>query len=213
VSSASRVAPTRINLIRLQRQLAQVNRGTVLLRRKREAIVSELFRIARPAVDARAVIAARIGDAYATLLAALADRGSAALQETAWPGREVMVDVAPAQVWGIPVSEILTIPALRRTPETRQTDPGLAGPSATRAAAQFEEVCDLLLRAASLEQRLRRLGTAVAQCTRQLRMLEERLAPQLADRIAAIRHTLEEREREEHIRLKHVQRRTRTRRG
>jgi V/A-type H+/Na+-transporting ATPase subunit D len=209
----SRVAPTRINLLRLKRQLAQVDRGTSLLRRKREALVSELFRIARPAVDARAAISTRLGEAYEVLLSALSDRGAAELRTVAWPGREIPLEVVPGQLWGIPVSEIGGVPPLRRTLDARLVAPALTGPATTLAAERFEEVGDLLLRAASLEQRLRRIGAAVAQCTRQLRTLEERVSPELHGRISDIARTLEEREREEHIRLKHFQRRTsRTRR-
>ena len=53
---------------------------------------------------------------------------------------------------------------------------------------------------------MRRLGDAVASTTRHLRTLEQRVAPRLAREIASVRRALEEREREERIRLKHVQR-------
>ena len=52
-----RTSPTRMNLLRAARRLGQVTRGVGLLRRKREALVTELFKLARPAADARALIA------------------------------------------------------------------------------------------------------------------------------------------------------------
>jgi len=54
VSAGGRPAPTRQNLLALERRLHHVAKGTALLRRKREALVAELFRLARPAVSARA---------------------------------------------------------------------------------------------------------------------------------------------------------------
>ena len=41
-----------MNLVRARRELDRVKRGIGLTRRKREALVAELFRLARPAVDA-----------------------------------------------------------------------------------------------------------------------------------------------------------------
>jgi V/A-type H+/Na+-transporting ATPase subunit D len=210
--SGGKVAPTRVNLLRLRKQLVRVNRGATLMRRKREALVSELFRIAGAAVDARDVIEDRSQVAYAALLTALSGNGAAGLRVTSWPARELVLEISPGQVWGIPVSEITGIPPLRRNLESRQTDPALAGPAATRTAGLFEEVVDLLLHAATLEQRLRRLGSGLAQATRQLRTLEERIAPRLGADIAAIERALGEREREEHLRLRHLQRRGNPRR-
>jgi vacuolar-type H+-ATPase subunit D/Vma8 len=54
---------------------------------------------------------------------------------------------------------------------------------------------------------LRRLGSAVSDTGRRLRTLEERVAPALSARIVGVRRTLDEREREEHLRLQHVKRR------
>jgi vacuolar-type H+-ATPase subunit D/Vma8 len=71
---------------------------------------------------------------------------------------------------------------------------------------RFESLTELLLDAAANEQRMRRIGEAVQQSSRRLHTLEHRLAPQLAAQIAVVQQTLEEREREEHLRLKHVQR-------
>jgi vacuolar-type H+-ATPase subunit D/Vma8 len=53
---------------------------------------------------------------------------------------------------------------------------------------------------------LQRLGGALAQTSRQVNTLERRIAPELKSRVAAILRTLEEREREEHSRLRHIKR-------
>jgi V/A-type H+-transporting ATPase subunit D len=48
---------------------------------------------------------------------------------------------------------------------------------------------------------LRRLGTALAQTTRQVNRLERRVAPGLRRQASQVRAALDEREREEHVRL------------
>lgn len=202
-----RVAPTRMNLLRARRQLERVEKGTSLLRRKREALVAELFRLARPAVDARAAIAERFRAAYPALLHALAAHGHAGLRALAWPTREIPVVIEPGQVWGIPISDIVERPPIRRTLEARGTAPGSAGPATVEAASHFEALADLLVDAAPRELRIRRLGEAVSQTSRQVNTLEQRVGPALQAQIGLVRRTLDEREREEHLRLKHVQRR------
>jgi vacuolar-type H+-ATPase subunit D/Vma8 len=76
--------------------------------------------------------------------------------------------------------------------------------AAAAAAREFELLADLLLDAAPREMLLRRLGEAVSQTSRQVNTLELRVAPGLSAQLDAIRRTLDEREREERLRLKHL---------
>ena len=84
---------TRMNLLRAARRLERVTRGVGLLRKKREALVSELFRLARPAADARGEITNAARRAYPALLGALALHGRTGLRALAWPGRDLTVEV------------------------------------------------------------------------------------------------------------------------
>lgn len=198
------MAPTRSNLLRAARRLDRVTKGTALLRRKREALVTELFRLARPAADARAAISERTRVAWPALLAALADHGGTGLRALAWPGRDVTVEVRAGSVWGIVVSSIEKHTVLARSLGARGTAPGLTGPATVEATTQFELLGELLLDAAAREMLMRRLGDALARTSRQVHTLEQRVAPALRSRMTAVRRTLEEREREEHLRLKHL---------
>jgi H(+)-transporting ATP synthase subunit D len=197
--SEARLAPTRLALVRANRRLQRLSRGAAVLRRKREALVTELFRIARPAADAREEIATLARAAYPHLLGALALHGMAGVRAIAWPGRELTVDLEPGSVWGVVVSRIVTRPPLRRTLGARGTAPAATGLVAERAADGFERLTELLLDAAPREMLLRRLGQAVAQTSRQVRMLEHRVAPRLQGDIARVRQALDEREREERL--------------
>ena len=51
---------------------------------------------------------------------------------------------------------------------------------------------------------MRRLGQALARATRLVNTLEQRVSVGLDRDLARVRRTLEEREREEHLRLKRV---------
>jgi H(+)-transporting ATP synthase subunit D len=203
----SLTAATRLNLLNTQRRLEQLGRGRDLLRRKREALVSELFRLARPAADARALIAQAAARAYPSLLDVLGDEGYDGVRALGWPTRELRVRIRPAVVWGIPVSELLDRPKVPRSQSARSLGPGSSPGSAVAAAEWFERLTDLLLDAAPRELLLQRLGLALAQTSRQVNTLERRLAPALRRDLGRIRAVLEEREREEHVRLSRLKRR------
>ena len=205
--SAVGLAPTRLNMLRAARRLERLSRGAGLLRRKRGALVAELFRLARPAADAREQIAAAARRAYALLVGALAQHGRGGLRAVGWPARDLQVEIAPGSVWGIPVSRIVSRPTLARTLGARAAEPSGTGPATVRAATEFEQLAELLLKAAPQEMLIRRLGEALARTSRQVHTLERRLAPRLREDISRVRQVLDEREREERLRLAHLRRR------
>ena len=205
--SAARLVATRSTLLRARTQLDRVRRGADAVSRKRQALVGHLFRIARPAIDARTEIAQRVNEAAGALFDALAVNGLDALRSVGLPPRELTVDVTPAQIWGVPVADVQAVEKVRRTLEARGITAASAGRELTAAADAYERLADVLIAAAPRELRVARLADAVASTSRQLRLLRERVEPRLVSQIAAVAHTLEEREREEHLRLKHLQRR------
>lgn len=200
--SRERLAATRLELLRARRELRRVQHGAALVRRKREALVAELFRAARPALDLRDRITTASTEAAKALIDALAEHGNSGLAAMANPAREVALELTPAVVWGIPVSDVVNREPVSRSLDARGTAPAITGPAAARAASRFERLTDLLVEAAPREQRVRRLGDAVSRTTRQMRTLEQRVAPRLERQIAQVRRQLEEREREDRIRLK-----------
>ncbi len=204
--TAVRIAATRMNLVRARRDLARVRHGILLTRRKREALVAELFRLARPAVDVRARIAHAAANATDALAGALAAHGASGLEVLGWSLTTPAVELRPAVVWGLAVTDVVGRDAIARTLDARGVAPGSVGLATVQAAARFERLADLLIEAAPREQRVRRLGDAVRETTRRLLTLEHRLAPRLERQVSAVRQQLEEREREEHLRLRHVRR-------
>jgi V/A-type H+-transporting ATPase subunit D len=198
--SQGRLPATRLGLLRAQRRLERMERGTSLLRRKREALVAELFSLARSALDTREQIETQARAAWPVYLDALAAEGSGALTGLAWPSRELEVRVTARVVWGVPVADLEATGPIVRTLVARGLLPGSV-PAAVEAAEAFERLTDLLVRAAPREMLLRRLGEALAQTTRQVNRLERRVAPDLRHEATRVRSALDEREREEHSRL------------
>jgi V/A-type H+-transporting ATPase subunit D len=208
--STANLPATRLNLLRSRRRLERMTRGAELLRRKREALVAELFRLARPATDARTQIAAAAREAYTVLIPALAEHGTTGLRAIGWPTRDYPIEIAPGTVWGVVVSRVVSRPPVPRTLGARGTAPAATGARATRAANEFEHLTELLLEAAPREMLLRRIGEALAQTSRQVHTLERRVSPQLERDISRVRRVLDEREREERLRLSGLLRRRRS---
>ncbi|HTR76697.1 MAG TPA: V-type ATP synthase subunit D [Gemmatimonadaceae bacterium] len=204
MNTRERVSSTRAGWLQTRRALGRVQRGAELTRRKREALVAELFRSARPAVDARQRLVEAGVEATEALVAALSVHGSTGLAPLAWPSREPLVEMRSASVWGIPVSEIVECPSLARTLDARQTAPTLLGLSGSTAALRYERLTELLIEAGPGEQRMQRIGDAVAATTRRLRTLEQRVVPALRRQVAAVRRELDEREREDRVRLRRM---------
>lgn len=121
-----------------------------------------------------------------------------------WPPGDPRVEVRAAQVWGLAVSDVTERPALQRTLDARGLAPGDAGVAAEEAARRYEIFAELLIEAAPREQRVRRLSEAVATTSRRLRTLEQRVAPTLESQIVSVRRDLDEREREERLRLQRL---------
>ncbi len=204
MSARDRLAPTRASLLGARRRLARVLKGASLTRRKREALVAELFKLARPAVDVRQRLAESANQAAESLAQALAVHGVSGLSAMSWPAGDPRVEVRPAQVWGLAVSDVTERPALVRTLDARGLAPGDVGVAVEEAARRYEQFAELLIEAAPREQRVRRLSDAVATTSRRLRTLEQRVAPTLESQIVSVRRDLDEREREERVRMQRL---------
>lgn len=200
----TRPPATRSNLLRATRRLAQVTRGTQLLKRKRQSLVDELFARARTAVTSREAIEAQARRAWRLLWMALAAHGGDALTPLGWPTREIDIDLAAFELWGVKVAELGRRPTLVRSLAARGVLPGAGEAASQEAAGQFEALVERLLEVAPQEHVMRRLGQALARTTRLVNTLEQRVAVDLAGDIAGIARTLNEREREEHLRIKRI---------
>lgn len=203
----TRAAPTRAELLRAKRLLARVEQGAQLLRRKREALVRALVPLARPAAEARRTITETAAAAYRAQRDALAIHGEPAVAATALPPRTLEVELDVERVWGVTVPTLSDPPAFERDLEARSTAPSSVGVALFEATNHFELLAQQLLQAVARESQVRALGTALARTARQLHTLEQRVAPELSARASAVAAALDERDREDQLRLRLLRRR------
>lgn len=199
-----RTPPTRHELLRLGRRLERVRTASELLTRKRRALVNELFRVARPALEAREAIEWQAAVAFSALLHAEADRGQPLLRALSLPTRELQLELRATKAWGLPAAEIVAHDPVRRSAAERGMPAGSAGPAVGATAAEFELLTTLLLDSASREILIRRLASALAETSRRVNLLDRRIAPGLERERTRIRASLSEREREQQLWLRRL---------
>jgi V/A-type H+/Na+-transporting ATPase subunit D len=85
---------------------------------------------------------------------------------------------------------------------TRGWAPALVSPRLDAVAEAYEEELEWLLDVCAVELSVRRLASEIARTTRQVNALDNVLIPRLQDHARRIVLTLDEREREEHARLR-----------
>ncbi len=178
------------------------SKGARLLRGKREVLANEFFRMMREVVAGRARLDEALREAARALTVARALEGTEAVESLALAaGREVPVEVTHRRVWGVPVPGI-SAPRLHRTADARGASPLGASLTALEAARRHEDSVDVLLEIASRELHLRRLGEEIQETSRRINALEQLLIPRLAREARRVSQALEERAREDVVRLK-----------
>ena len=198
----SRSPTTRMGLLEVRARREVAAKGARLLRAKREVLAGELFRILRDVLEGRARLDDVLREGVKALGLARALEGEEALESLALAaGREVAVQVTARRVWGV-ATPAVSAPALVRPPDARGSSASSWGPSGAEAARRHEEALEVLLDIASREFHLRRLGSEIQETSRRINALEQLLIPRLDGEAARIEQALEERAREDAVRLR-----------
>jgi V/A-type H+-transporting ATPase subunit D len=186
-------------------------RGARLLRAKREVLAGEMFRLVRDVLDARERLDRALHDAVKALTVARALDGDPILTSLAAAARrEIALTVSVRRVWGVATATV-TAPALVRAGDARGSAPSSWSPGGAEAARSHEEALELLLGLATRELHLARLSEEVGETSRRIDAIEQLVLPGLVKEAARIAQALDEREREDAVRLKRLRGRRRAR--
>lgn len=201
------MSPTRMNLLARRREIQAAAEGLVLLRAKREALMKEFFRIMEHAIAARESLTGDLKRAGLSLDTASSLLGPERLKALALgTGREGEISVTERNIWGTRFPEIETVKPIVREPWVRGYSPLGVPVAADETVTDFEKAVETLVKMTSREMRLKRVGDEIKRVTRRVNALSERVIPGLQADARFIRQTLEEREREDLFRLKHLKR-------
>ncbi|MGH2376013.1 MAG: V-type ATP synthase subunit D, partial [bacterium] len=149
---------TRMNLLQRRAQRGVAEQGVDLLKRKRDALVADFFKIVREALAAREQLAAACREAYVMLMLAKAIEGREALEAAALPAaRDLTVAIDIRNVWGTKIPEV-AVTDVRRPLLERGQYPVATSARAIESTAHFEEVLAAILAVAATEIKLRKIG-------------------------------------------------------
>ncbi len=185
-----------------------------ILQARRQALIFELlrmtpaFRHSREAIRkiyARAIRQQQLaylqeGRTLLTAIAAIADKNKGVL-------------IRKKNTLGIEYQEISLSGVIRREPLARGYALGQTTPAVEEALALFEEVVAEILELAVFENKFKRLADKIVAISRKVRVLDEKIIPQLKHQIHVSSQQISEREREEHYRLKQFKKRRGQRSG
>ena len=163
--------------------------------------MKEFFGIVEESVRLRAELTGLLNKAQRDLEIARALHGPAVESFSHAVKRDVTIDIKVENIWGLNVPSI-TETALTRSLDAR--DVSVIGESAIviDVAREFEVVADFIVKIASRESRLARVGEMIKADTRKINAIGEIMMPSMRRQTKSIERVLEEREREEVFRLK-----------
>ena len=196
---AVNVPPTRSNLIRLKHELEFARQGYEILDRKREALTSELIRLAHDAEVFQRELWKLMNEAYHALEKAQLLMGHEQVEWAALAApKAVDVQLRFRGIMGVALPLIesqVGIPKIRYSL-------GDTSASLDEATATFQEVLKRIPELSRLVTTVFRLAKELQKTQRRVKALQNIFIPQYEDTITYIRSTLEEHEREEFFRLK-----------
>jgi V/A-type H+-transporting ATPase subunit D len=201
VASGSNVLPTKIELIGTRRRLQTARRVKKVLDDKRDVLLKRLDEMIQEASKARDEISEPLADAYLALYDAYLKLGPLRLEGTA-------ANTPPMIEAEVNVRRIVDVdvPSIKMSEKEMGMTYGFADTNVAvdRAARQMRRVLPAIFKAAEFENAIFRLAKELERTQRLLNALEFMIIPRYEGSIRYIQATLEEREREEFVRLKHV---------
>lgn len=198
------VSATRMNLLMLKNQANLARQGVELLKRKRDALVLEFFKIVKQTLLSREELTQVMAKAYEDLNLVKAVEGSGSAHSTAMAGaRSIMLEDTLKNVWGVKIPEFTEKKFIRNALE-RGGSPAALSTRMQETAVRFEQLAELLVKIASIEVRLKRMGFEIKKTTRRVNALEQIILPTINIQVRYIRSVIEQREREDIFRLKKI---------
>ena len=193
---------TRSEFLDRRRRAVFVAQGRDLLKDKRTALVGEFRDHQTELLSGLDQLRSLAVAARQRLDEAVAVCGPEPLESGALAAATgIGVDVGSRTVAGVRVFDLRHDP-VRRSAGTRGWAPALASAHLDTVALAYEEQLERLLDLCAVEISVRRLATEIARTTKQVNALENIVLPKLHDEARRIALTLDEREREEHARLR-----------
>ena len=198
------VTPNRSVLLQLKSRIKLTQGGHKVLKMKRDGLIIEFFEILEKARQMRAGVTSDYENAMRTITIARAVEGEVAVRSAASALKaDPQVNVTSKSIMGmvVPKVEADHIHILMT-----EKGYGVISTSAYIEAASiaFEKLLETIVRAAEVETTMKKLLDEIEKTKRRVNALEFKIIPELKESERFIKFSLEEMERENTTRLKHL---------
>jgi V/A-type H+-transporting ATPase subunit D len=192
---------TRMELLALKNRMKLAERGHDLLREKRDSLIMEFFNVISEIKEAREKVDNSLTEAFSALTQAKMIMGPARVIEFAYASKfEADLKISTRSMMGVRVP-VLSVE--QHSPEL----PYSLSDSSTKfdvMSKKFKEALKAIVQLAEIESTVKRLALEIERTKRRVSALETVVIPRLDATVRFVKLALEEREREDFVRLKMV---------
>ena len=198
--SARKISPTRINLIRTKKTLQQSKSGLDLLERKRDVLIRELRHFAYDAKKLRTEVISALSEAYMYLIESKMKMGSKTVDNIslAFSLKETFI-LDHQSIMGVTVPIVKLQREKDSKPEYGFSDTSVL---LDKTFKEFSEILEQIAQLAELEGSIYRIADDVQKTQKRVNALKHVFIPMYSELVKRIELVLEEKEREEFIRMK-----------
>ena len=198
------VTPNRSVLLDLKKRLKMTQSGYKVLKMKRDGLIIEFFEVLEKARKMREGVSSDYDSAMEKITIARVVVGDIAVKSAAYALKaDPQVSVGSKSIMGMMVPKV---EATRIHTDITEKGYGVISTSAyiEDASMAFEKLLDTIVRAAEVETTMKKLLDEIEKTKRRVNALEFKIMPELNESVRFVRFNLEEMERENTTRLKHL---------
>jgi len=204
--STKEITPNRSTLLSLKKRIKLSESGYKIMKMKRDGLIIEFFEVLEKAKKMREGVSSDYESAMRKITIARTAEGEIAVKSAAYALKtEPEVKLGSKSIMGMMVPKVEATSIHTKMPDRGY---GVIETSAyiEEAAVAFEKLLDTLVRAAEVETTMKKLLDEIEKTKRRVNALEFKIIPDLKEAERFVSFRLEEMERENTIRLKHLKR-------
>ena len=198
------VTPNRSVLLQLKSKIKLTQGGHKVLKMKRDGLIIEFFEVMEKAKKMRAGVSSDYDSAMEKIRIATTVKGEIAVKSAAYALKaDPQVKLSSKSIMGMMVPKVEA-----ESIHTKLTEKGYGVITTSSyiedAALAFEKLLDTIVRAAEVETTMKKLLDEIEKTKRRVNALEFKIIPELKESERFVKFSLEEMERENTTRLKHL---------
>ena len=205
---AQDITPTRSALLEVKKKIKLSKSGYKIMKMKRDGLIIEFFEVMEKAKEMRDSVRSDYDTAMQKIAIARAVDGAIAVKSAAYALKSgPQVKLGSKNIMGMTVPKVEC--EIVRTPMPDRGY-GVISTSAyiEEAAYAFERLLETIVRAAEIETTMKKLLDEIEKTKRRVNALEFKVIPELQEAERFVGFRLQEMERENTIRLKHLKKKS-----